>query len=360
MCLARRLQNLLLPAFLLGLALPAQRAVPPAPAPVYPGAVWTSHADPRAVGYDPAGLKKVEARLRGMKTTGLMVVVGGQVLFQYGDVEKLSYLASVRKSVLAMLYGKYVAEGSLRLGATLQELGLDELDGLLPVERKATVEHLLTARSGIYHPASNGGDDTASAPPRGSQQPGQYFLYNNWDFNAAGAAFELMTKRDIYDALEQDLAQPLGMQDFDRKRQEKVGDLKRSRFLAYHMVLSTRDMARLGLLMLRQGAWEGRQVIPKEWAQGIVTMVTPPAKMNPDHWRDGPFGYGRMWWIGNDARWPVTMKGFYTGIGMYGQYITVLPALDMVIAHKTDPRQGSVGSGEYFDVVRALLAARIH
>ena len=56
------------------------------------------------------------------------------------------------------------------------------------------VEHLLSARSGVYHPASNGGDDLASAPPRGSQAPGAYYLYSNWDFNVAGAIFEQFSR----------------------------------------------------------------------------------------------------------------------------------------------------------------------
>lgn len=83
------------------------------------------------------------------------------------------------------------------------------------------MRHLLTARSGVYHEASNSGDDSDSAPARGSQEPGSYFLYNNWDFNAAGAAFELMTGGEIFDALMTDLAEPLGFEDFQRSRQKE-------------------------------------------------------------------------------------------------------------------------------------------
>ena len=61
------------------------------------------------------------------------------------------------------------------------------------IEKTATIDHLITARSGIYHLASNSGDNSPDAPPRGSQTPGEYFLSNNWDFNAAGAVFEQET-----------------------------------------------------------------------------------------------------------------------------------------------------------------------
>src|SRR6185369_16333770 len=139
---------------------------------------------------------------------------------------------------------------------------ITDVGGLLPRELEATVEHLITARSGVYHPPSYPGDAQDSAPPRGSQKPGTYYLYNNWDFNAAGAVFEKLTGKNLFDALESDLAVPIGMQDFKRELQKKEGDDKRSAIPAYPMHLSTRDMARLGYLMLREGKWQGRQVVP--------------------------------------------------------------------------------------------------
>jgi CubicO group peptidase (beta-lactamase class C family) len=140
-----------------------------------------------------------------------------------------------------MLYGKYVEDGTIRLDQTLRDIGLTDVGGLSDRELGATVDHIITARSGIYHPASNAGDDTASAPPRGSQRPGAYFLYNNWDFNAAGAIFEKLTGRNIYDALETDLSGPIGMQDFNRARQRKSGTAVTSQHLAYHMYLLCSD-----------------------------------------------------------------------------------------------------------------------
>jgi len=234
-----------------------------------------------------------------------------------------------------MLYGNYVADGTIDLEKTLEELGMDDVGGLLPIERRAKVRHLVTARSGIYHPASNPGDNLADAPARGSQEPGTYMLYSNWDFNAAGGAFELMTGRNIFDALQTDLAQPLGFRDFDRDLHRKGGDMERSRYPSYHMHLSTRDMARIGYLMLWEGSWAGKQVIPAGWAREISSVITPLEEMNPERMRNGPFGYGYMWWVfdGTETEW--AYQGGYTGQGAYGQFITVLPAIDIVIAHKT-------------------------
>jgi CubicO group peptidase (beta-lactamase class C family) len=327
---------------------------------VYPAETWERINDPYSACYSADGLEKVREYVKTLDTTGLMVVVGGKVLFEYGDIKELSYLASVRKSILSILYGKYVTDGTIRLDTTLEELGITDNEGLLPVEQKATIDHLITARSGIYHPASNSGDSTAYAPQRGSQKPGEYYLYNNWDFNCAGTIFEMLTRQVIYDALERDLAVPLGMQDFDRMRQRKSGNLKRSRFPAYHIWLSTRDMARIGYLMLREGEWDGRQIVPKAWVRKISRIKTPLEEMNPEPYRKGTFGYGYMWWIWDGPTAVGPYKGAYTASGAYGQYITILPALDMVIAHKTavPPRKRSVQRNQYVGIIERLIAAR--
>jgi len=342
-------------------ALPAVDSPSAAPAePVFPAEDWSYHASPEEAGYDSEALGRMLRFVRDeAHTTGLMVVVGGEVLVAGGDVEELSYIASCRKSVLAMLYGNYVADGTIDLDRSLEDLGMDDLGGLLPLEKTATVRHLITARSGVYHPASNGGDSSADAPPRGSQDPGTYFLYNNWDFNAAGAAFERMTGTDIFDALRDDLAIPLGMQDFDRSRQRKTGDLTKSRNPAYHMWLSTRDMARLGYVMLRGGRWHDRQVIPAGWVKEMIRVTTPVEQMQPERNRSRGFGYGVMWWIWDGDRATGAFEGAYTAKGYMGQFITVLPALDMVVAHKTKADYGRTTSWTaYREILDGVIAAK--
>jgi CubicO group peptidase (beta-lactamase class C family) len=339
---------------------------------IFPDREWERIEKPESAGYSAARLQALRGWLQSLDTTAMIVVVGGRQLFEYGDLKHQSYLASVRKSVLAILYGKYVENGTIPLDKTLRELQFDDVGGLSPRELEAKVEHLITARSGIYHLASNPGDSTDSAPPRSSQRPGTYYLYNNWDFNAAGAVFEKLTGRDIYDALESDLARPIGMQDFDRARQRKSGDAARSLHKAYHIWFSTRDMARIGLMMLREGKWAGQQVISRDWARRITSLVTPLNELNPPNLRSlgsgSRWGYGYMWWVWDAPNSPGPFEGAYTGMGAGGQYITVLPRLDLVIAHKTDMdqpaqsgptgRRRNVSLAEYDSVLRMLIAAR--
>jgi CubicO group peptidase (beta-lactamase class C family) len=284
------------------------------------------------------------------------------VVFAYGNVAEPCYLASARKSVLSMLYGPYVANGKIRLDVTLKDLGMSDVGGLLPIEERATVLDLITARSGVYHPASNDGDLLEFAPKRGSQEPGSYWLYSNWDFNAAGAAFERMTGKDIYDALRDDLAVPIGMQDFNRERQKKDEKPERSQYPSYPMWLSARDMARLGYLMLREGQWQDRRLIPAEWVRRSTSVVTPIAEMHPATMQSGPFGFGYMWWVWNGPFASGPYQGAYTASGAHGQWISVLPALDMVVIHaafwsSTGPRH-SVDKPDYYRLLDLLTGKR--
>ncbi|MBT8396786.1 MAG: beta-lactamase family protein [Gemmatimonadetes bacterium] len=314
---------------------------------VFPGEEWeyVNRLQLERYGWSSAGLRTASNFVRdSANSTGVVVVDRGRVVFTYGDIEELSYIASCRKSVLAMLYGDWVERGIIDLEMTMEDIGFDDIGGLLDIEKQATVHHLITARSGVYHPASNGGDNLAQAPERGSQQPGTYMLYSNWDFNAAGAAFEHSTQRNIYDELQAQLALPLQFQDWDRSVHRKSGNLAISVNPAYHMHFSTRDMARLGLLMLNEGNWKGEQLISRDWANRIVGVVTPLEEMNPTSRRDGYFGYGYMWWVWDGPRALGPFEGAYTARGAIGQWITVFPRLDLVIAHKTNSVYGRTTS----------------
>jgi CubicO group peptidase (beta-lactamase class C family) len=342
---------------------PGGMTAAPPQGPVFPGAEWARQVDPSAAGYCQAGLEAATTRARGMATTAAIAVVGGRVLWDYGDQQVVSYLASVRKSILAMLYGKYVERGTITLDKTLKDLNISDVQGLLPREQQATILHLLAARSGVYHPAANaasaaGGDTVGTPPERGSVAPGSYFLYNNWDFNALGTIFEQETGLGIYKAFEQDLAGPMQLQDFRLAEQRKTNNTTRSVHPAYHFYLSTRDMARVGYLMLREGSWAGKQLVPRAWVHRMVTPVTPVREMHPDEFKAGPFGYGLLWWIWDGAANAGAYRGAYTGIGAVGQFITVVPALDMVVAHKTRQGGASVSREQYLALVDALIDAR--
>src|SRR5882762_8899122 len=167
-----------------------------------PGADW-SRVKPESVGYSSARLEALRGWLKTQDTTAMLVTVHGNIIFEYGDLSVVSKVASVRKSVLAMLYGNDVISGKIDTSKTVKDLGLDDSQPFLPIEEHATLEQLLTSRSGIYLPSGNH-DLDLQTPKRGAEYPGTHYAYNNWDFNAAGTAFEKLAGKNIYDALESD------------------------------------------------------------------------------------------------------------------------------------------------------------
>ena len=237
-----------------------------------PGVEWT-RATPASEGFSAARLEALRAFLKTHQTDAMMVVSRGKVVFEYGDTSLVSKVASVRKSVLSLLFAVEAQKG-LNLDTysnqTVTQLGLEDKVPFLEIEKHATLQQIMMARSGIYIPGGNTLQDKI-APPRGSYYPGTHWFYNNWDFDAAGIAFEKITHQDIFDAMRDDLAIPLRFQDFDRARQMKNYQTVSNHF-EYATYLSTRDMARLGLLALRSGAW-GKTV----WGDpGFIQYSTYP------------------------------------------------------------------------------------
>jgi CubicO group peptidase (beta-lactamase class C family) len=123
-------------------------------------------------------------------------------------------------------------------------------------------------------------------------------------------------------------------------------------------------MARIGLLALRGGRWGDRQLVPTSWIARTTTLVSPLTDMDAA-FEDSPptvgrWGYGYLWWVW-DARDPSDpLAGAFTAWGINGQYISIVPKLDMVVAHKTDPaNRRSVSARQYDIVLRMLIAAAL-
>lgn len=251
------------------------------------------------------------------------------IIFQYGDITyNKEYLASCRKSILSILYGMY----NINIDKTLQELNVDDKIKLSETEKSATIKNLLSAKSGIYHPASNGGDDK-DKPERHSKKPGECFVYNNWDFNVLGTIFEQETGLDVYDALNE-LGQKIDFEDYDlefnkKKYKDNINENTKNSLSIhppYHMYLSARDMLKIGKLMINKGMYNQKQIIPKKWIEEITHLHTSKSGTRK-------FGYGYLWWVFNDDD-NEQLKGAYFASGDKGQSIVIVPKLNLVFVTK--------------------------
>lgn len=341
---------------------------------VFPGAEW-QQVKPEALGYSSAKLEALRGWLKTQDTGSMMVVVQGRVIFSYGDVTHTSKIASVRKSILDILYGKYILNNSIDITKTVEQLGLDDKEPFTPLEQHATLEQLLAARSCIYLPEREhpetlpAWDQGKYMPPRDSCYPGTQMVYNNWDFNAAGTAFEKWTHKSIYEALRDDVAVPIGMQDYEIAKQKKI-PAPGSVHPEYAIYLSTRDMARLGLLMLKWGKWNEKEIVPGDWVRYSTSLITPFRDIHPIQMRnDGEperWGYGLLWWVWDAPSAPGYvysgfLQGAYSAMGTGGTFITVLPAKDMVVVHQVDidkSDNASVSPSSYMAILAMLANAQ--
>jgi hypothetical protein len=80
--------------------------------------------------------------------------------------------------------------------------------------------------------------------------------------------------------------------------------------------------------------------------------------MNPERRRDGRFGYGYLWRVFDRPDQNPAYDGAYVGLGAVGQHILVVPALDLVVVHKTVPgEQRQVTHEQFMEVADMIVEA---
>lgn len=296
-----------------------------------PGRSWT-RVDPDRNRWDPERLERALATADSVGSGALVVVDGGAIVAHGGAIAEAYQVASVRKSLLSILLGIAVDRGQLDLDATLAELEIDDVaPSLTPTEKTATVRDLLTARSGVYHVAAyEPAAMRARRPARASHAPGEFWFYNNWDFNALGTIYERATGVDVFEGFRREIAGPLGLENFDPDGQQWV-DHPNSRHPAYVFRMSAQDLARVGLLMARDGMWSDRRIVSRSWVATSTSPVVPEVSWGS--------GYGYMWWVPVDGRHyeGVTIPdGSFIARGNGPHHMLVVPEQDLIIVHMAE------------------------
>lgn len=236
----------------------------------------------------------------------LMAVHDGKLIFEEGSTEKLINCHSARKSIMSLLYGIAKEKNYLSLDETIGQLGINESKTpLTELEKSATIRDLLMARSGVYLPAEG---EVAYAkknrPEREQYRPGEFFFYNNFDFNVLGVILEKKTGMSIGAFMEKHLAKPLGMQDFSVSNVVydspwPIPNKSNSDYPVYWIYLSARDFAKIGVLVMQNGRWNNQQIVSENWINESVTdsgiFSDNLLKMYY------PFeGFAYSWWIDKD------------------------------------------------------------
>ncbi len=328
-------------------------------APEYPGEKWKIAESPEKYGFDSQKLQEAEEYSNTINTAAVVIVKDGIIVEEWGNVETKYMTHSIRKSFLSALYGNYIKDGTVDKDKTMEELGIKDEPSLTDIEKKATIHDCMKARSGVYHPALYESEGMkALKPERHTMKPGTHWYYNNWDFNVLGSIFEMKTGKKIFEALEDEIAKPIGMEDFTAEDGWYVTG-EESIHPAYPFKITARDMARFGLLMLRDGKWKDKQVVPAGWVEESTRYHSDAALYSVD-------GYGYMWWVARDynkfPHLPVAdiPEGSYSARGAGGHYILVVPDYDLVVVHRVDTykEDNRVSREEFGKLMDYILKAR--
>ena len=276
----------------------------------------------------------------------VVVLRRGELLFEHyqagTDADALHAVQSVTKSVVALLVGIALDRGAL---ASLDQPIVTLLPGAMPQQAVATdppitIRHLLTMTAG-FEPARDFRRTDADDPQfltrrHRSAAPGAVFHYDNLAANLLAIALEAATGQPVSAFAQQNLFEPLGIAGFDWE----VG--RHGHALGFAgLYLRTLDMAKLGQLVLQQGAWQGKQLVSK----GFVDAAVQPQSVGGD-----PVGqaYGYLWWVVRTGKPRPTF--FASGYG--GQLIWVYPPLDLVVATTSVVSEASNARGQALTLIR--------
>ncbi|MFN0109407.1 MAG: serine hydrolase domain-containing protein [Blastocatellia bacterium] len=250
--------------------------------------------------------------------------------YRRGDLHSMQ---SVTKTVTSVTIGVAMARNEfpgietpiLKFFDEAQVANVDER------KRRVTIRHLLTMTAGIeWHEDLHYSDPKNSASVMESSfdwvkyaidqpmqhEPGAVYHYSSGSSQLLAHIFRRATGQDIEEYAARHLFAPLGIEQFYWKRTPTgLPDTEGGLYLRAH------DLAKIAYLFLKNGVWEGKQIVRPEW---VKASVTPAATVSA---RDG-VKYGYKWWLypyGDGSRLA------WAGSGFGGQMPIIVPEYDLAL-----------------------------
>ncbi|VWB25534.1 serine hydrolase [Burkholderia arboris] len=310
-------------------------------------------AAPEDVGVDSRKLVELSRWIREQKLDvySLLVVKDGKLIFErYGakaSRDATYELYSVTKAVTSLVAGVLVDQRTVRLDepvAARLAAWRPDLAGALADKRDIALKHVLSMSSGLHYDFSPKDDPiyytapdrlklAASAAPKVA--PGTAFEYTDVNPILAAAMLSAAAGEPVERYAQTHLFGPLGMKRAAWERADRTGLVS----AGWGLRLRAVDMAKIGMLVLDGGRWQGRQVVPQQW---IAEMTTP--RVSPH------FGY--YWWINNI----VESEPELGAMGFKGQFITVLPKRNAVVVMTgVLPVEGGLRDAENVKLFRRMV-----
>ena len=272
----------------------------------------------------------------------VMIVKDGAVIYSHwqskGAPNVPHVLHSVSKTFTATAVGLAIAEGRLNLTDKVVSFFPDKLPNEVSDNLMAmTVRDLLTMTCGHDDEPNQSKREewvkTFLAHPV-KHAPGTFYLYNSLGTYMLSAIVQKVTGEKVLDYLTTRLFEPLHI---DKPRwDESPQGISAG---GWGLYLKTEDLAKMGQLLLQNGKWKGKQIIPAEWVYEMskkqVESINPGTRLEQAEERgmtketsDWMQGYGYQMWR--------CRPGCFRADGARGQYIIVVPDKNAVIAITSD------------------------
>jgi CubicO group peptidase (beta-lactamase class C family) len=268
-----------------------------------------------------------------------LILKDGYIVASWGDTKRVDMTFSVTKSYLSTVAGLALEEGLIQ---SVDDTVAHYLwDGTFEGAHnsKITWRNLLDQSSdwsgslfGMYDwadrpPAEGGIDDWKNRP---LLEPGSSFEYNDVRVNLLAYALLQVWRKPLPMVLKEHIMDPIGASStwrwygYDNSFVNIDGLMMQSVSGGGHsgggLFINTLDHARFGLLFMRQGNWNGQQLISREW----VEQLQQPSDANES--------YGYMWWLNRgDRKWEGLPEHLYYAAGFGGNFIVVDDENDLVI-----------------------------
>jgi CubicO group peptidase (beta-lactamase class C family) len=296
---------------------------------------------------------------KGIRTDGVVIIHRGQLVYERyarGFEARHRHLGwSMTKSVTNALTGLAVAQGALKLEDPICK-------HVKATNEKActiTVRNLLEFGSGLdWKEAYEGGplqtssvlamlygegrkDVVAFITSHALRDtPGTSWEYSSGDTTLLAGVVGAAMKPRLGDGWEWKLLfDPLGVSSAVMERDNK-GVLVGSSL----MHATPRDWAKLGFFFLNDGCWEGKRLLPEGW-MAASAAVSEPLRGKRVDWDPGDVQGWQFWLnlrepgIQDEKPWPNVPEDAFAMRGHWGQSVTIIPTLDLVVVRMADDRQ---------------------
>ncbi len=273
-----------------------------------------------------------------------LVVRHGLIAAQWGDTRRADMTFSVAKSYLAILTGVALGRGLLgSIDDPVRDAAPDETFEATQ-NRDITWRHLLQQTSewqgtlwgkpdSIDHNRDVGKSELGNATKgqaRPMRPPGTLWEYNDVRVNRLSLSLLQLFREPLADVLRKAVMDPIGASgswqwepyrnSWANIGEQRLPSVPGGSHWGGGLWMSTRDHARVGLLVARGGRWERRDLLPAGW----VDEMRRPSAINPE--------YGLLWWLNTGGRqFPAAPESSYAARGAGSNVIWLDPERDLVV-----------------------------